>query len=52
MTRAGLGEQLEFAVRSACEPGSIDQVERIRRFAKAQLSERTMGAQRALYLVR
>jgi len=33
VVRAGLGEQLEYAVRSADEPGSIDRVERIRQAA-------------------
>jgi hypothetical protein len=32
VARAGLGDHLEFAVRSADEPGSIDRVERLRRF--------------------
>jgi hypothetical protein len=49
---AGLGEQLEFAVRSADEPGAVDRIERIRRFAKTHSFERTRRAQRALYVVR
>ena len=52
VARAGLGDQLEFAVRTAYEPGSIDRVERIRRFTKAQSADLTTPAQRELYLVR
>ncbi|MGY2872865.1 hypothetical protein ACVW00_000055 [Marmoricola sp. URHA0025 HA25] len=52
VARAGLGDQLEFAVRSACEPGSFDRVERIRGFAKAQSADLTTRVQRELYLVR
>jgi hypothetical protein len=44
VARAGLGDQLEFAVRSACEPGSIDRVEQVHRFAKAQSTELTSRA--------
>lgn len=52
VARAGPGDQLEFAVRPACEPGSIDRVEQIHRFATAQSTELTTPAQRELYLVR
>jgi hypothetical protein len=50
VARAGLAGQLEFAVRSADEPGSIDRVDRIRR-ARAAAAE-PPGAKRALYVVR
>lgn len=53
VARAGLGELLEFAVRSADEPGSIDRVDRIRRAANdAATSDRSAGATRQLYVVR
>lgn len=53
VTRAGLGDQLEFAVRSADEPGSIDRVERIRRAAKdAAAADQAAVAARQLSLVR
>ena len=50
VARAGLAGQLEFAVRSADEPGSIDRVERIRRAAKDATPVGT--AARSLYVVR
>jgi len=53
VVQAGLGDQLEFAVRSADEPGSIDRVERIRRTARdAAAPDRAAVATRQLYLVR
>lgn len=50
VARAGLAGQLEFAVRSADEPGSIDRVERIRRAAKD--ADPVGTAARSLYVVR
>jgi hypothetical protein len=50
VARAGLAGQLEFAVRSADEPGSIDRVERIRRTARD--AEPVGAAARSLYVVR
>lgn len=50
VARAGLAGHLEFAVRSADEPGSIDRVERIRRAAKD--AEPGGMAARSLYVVR
>lgn len=53
VAQAGLGDQLEFAVRSADEPGSIDRVERIRRAVKdAATPDRAAVATRQLHLVR
>lgn len=53
---AGLGDQLEFAVRSADEAGSIDRVERIRRAARQSTvvagDGGAGGVARQLYLVR
>lgn len=51
VARAGLAGHLEFAVRSADEPGSIDRVERIHRVGAAA-AEQDGVAKRALYIVR
>lgn len=51
VSQAGLAGQLEFAVRSADEPGSIDRVERIRRVGSAA-AKPDGEAKRALYIVR
>ena len=50
----GLGEHLEFAVRSADEPGSIDRVDRIRRaaLAAAMAGHDEAPSRRPLYVVR
>lgn len=54
VARQGLGEQLEFAVRSADEAGSIDRVDRIRRAtrAAAMAGPSDASSTRALYVVR
>ena len=56
VARAGLGDQLEFAVRSADEPGSMDRVARIRGASRDAVAEHpdqgAGGVARQLYVVR